>query len=94
MLDSIDGYAFAKERGYALTDDATALGQFRAARRETLALLAGLREEQLRRPAVFEGSSLTVRGLVHHLCKHDFLHLAGLQWLLAKVDEARAGDKG
>jgi hypothetical protein len=29
--------------------------------------------------------AVTVRGLVHNLCSHDQQHLAGLQWLLARI---------
>jgi hypothetical protein len=32
-----------------------------------------------------------LRALVHYLCSHDQQHLAGLQWLLGKVDAARVG---
>jgi hypothetical protein len=39
----------------------------------------------------FDGcGSLTVRGLVHYLCRHDRRHLAGMQWLLGKIDAARS----
>jgi hypothetical protein len=27
---------------------------------------------------------------VHYLCSHDQQHLAGLQWLLGKIEAARA----
>jgi hypothetical protein len=27
---------------------------------------------------------------VHYLCSHDQQHLSGLQWLLGKIDVARA----
>jgi hypothetical protein len=30
-----------------------------------------------------------VRGLMHYLCSHDQQHLAGLQWLLGKIEAAR-----
>jgi hypothetical protein len=33
---------------------------------------------------------VTLRALVHYLCSHDQQHLAGLQWLLGKLDAARA----
>jgi DinB superfamily len=84
-LDSIEGYELAQARNYSRTKDSDALASFRAAREETLLLISALRDGELGRPAVFEGNAVTVRGLVHHLCKHDYLHLAGLQWLLAKL---------
>jgi len=42
---------------------------------------------ELERRAVFEGYGwVTVRGLIHYLCSHDQQHLAGLQWLLGKME--------
>lgn len=44
---------------------------------------------QFERTGEFDGyGSLTVRGLVHDLCRHDRQHLAGMQWLLGKIDAA------
>jgi hypothetical protein len=64
---------------------------FRAARAATLALLRGLDDRDLARRADFEGyGPVSLRSLVHYLCSHDQQHLAGLQWLLGKVDAARA----
>jgi hypothetical protein len=41
---------------------------------------------KLTRPAFFEGYRRTsLRGLIHFLCSHDQQHLAGLQWLLGKL---------
>lgn len=90
-LESMDGYALARERAYGAADERDVLNRFRNARFETVRLIGGLSEEQLGRRAIFEGSALTVRGLVHYLCRHDYLHLAGLQWLLAKIDGAQRG---
>lgn len=65
------------------------LAAIREARRETLDLVSRLTPEQLSRTGEFEGyGSLTVRGLVHYLCSHDQQHLAGMQWLLGKIDAA------
>ncbi len=58
---------------------------FAQARHETLRLIAKLSPRELSRPAQFEGNAVTVRGLVHNLCSHDQQHLAGLQWLLARI---------
>ena len=53
------------------------------------ARVSRLTPEQLSRTGEFEGyGSLTVRGLVHYLCSHDQQHLAGMQWLLGKIDAA------
>ena len=88
QLPSIDSEAVAKERGYSRSDPAQVFAEFRAARLRTLALLR-VDETQLKRRAVFEGyGPVSLRGLVHFLCSHDQQHLAGLQWLLGKIDAA------
>jgi len=90
LLVSLDGDALAIERDYAGADADAALAAFRGARVRTLELLAGLDDTQLARTAEFEGyGTLTLRSLVHYLCSHDQQHLAGLQWLLGKIDAHR-----
>ena len=91
LLPSIDSESLARERDYGRSDVQRAFAEFRAARVGTVSLLAGLDETQLARPAEFEGyGRVTLRGLVHYLCSHDQQHLAGLQWLLGKIDAARS----
>jgi len=91
LLPSIDSETLARERDYGRSDVQRAFAEFRTARVGTVSLLAGLDESQLARPAEFEGYGLvTLRGLVHYLCSHDQQHLAGLQWLLGKIDAARS----
>lgn len=91
VLVSIDTDALARERGYGNADAQAVLAAFRAARAQTVEIIAGLTPAQLERTAVFEGyGPLTVRSLVHYLCSHDQQHLAGLQWLLGKIDATRA----
>jgi len=86
-LASVDTDALVHERGYGTSDAAQALLDFRAARARTVALLSGLTPDQFDRTALFEGyGPVTLRGLVHYLCSHDQQHLAGLQWLLGKID--------
>lgn len=86
-LASIDTATIAEERAYATSDPFKALAAFREARARTLTLLNGLTPIQFQRPAVFEGyGAVTLRGLVHYLCSHDQQHLAGLQWLLGKIE--------
>jgi hypothetical protein len=93
LLESLDGYVLEKERDYAHADANEALAAFRAARVKTMAILAGITPQQLDRRAEFEGyGALTLRSLVHYLCSHDQQHLAGLQWLMGKIDAARAAD--
>ena len=90
-LASIDSEALAQQRDYGHADARRMFAEFREARARTLALLRGLDDAQLQRPAVFEGyGRVTLRGLVHYLCSHDQQHLSGLQWLLGKIDASRA----
>jgi DinB superfamily len=84
-LESIDGYLFARDRDYASANAADALAAFRAERARTIEMISGFDAAQLARPAMFEGASVTVRGLIHLLCSHDQQHLAGLQWLLCRI---------
>jgi hypothetical protein len=89
-LASIDTEALAKERSYGTSDAEAALAAFREARAKTVALITRLRPEQLDRTALFEGyGPLSLRSLVHYLCSHDQQHLAGLQWLLGKIEASR-----
>ena len=85
LLESVDGEKLAKDRNYAAADSAEVFSEFARARRETLALIAQLSPQELSRAAEFEGNAVTVRGLAHNLCSHDQQHLAGLQWLLARL---------
>jgi hypothetical protein len=86
-LPSIDGFALAKEREYAKADAGDVFLTFRAARQRTIDRIAELNPAQLERRALFEDYGLvTVRGLIHYLCSHDQQHLAGLQWLLGKME--------
>jgi len=86
-LPSLDTYQLAKDRNYGGANATEALAAFRTARRQTLDTIASLGASQLERRAVFEGYGwVTVRGLIHYLCSHDQQHLAGLQWLLGKME--------
>jgi hypothetical protein len=89
-LVSIDTEALAKERAYGASSAEAAFTAFREARAKTVALIASLTPEQLERTAVFDGyGPLTMRSLIHYLCSHDQQHLAGLQWLLGKIEASR-----
>lgn len=75
--------------------NAITLAAFRETRRQTVALIAGLAPEQFDRTAVFEGyGPLWLRSLVHYFCSHDQQHLAGLQWLLGKLEASRVPAQG
>ncbi len=94
-LMSLDTEALAKERAYGNSNATAVLAAFRDARLQTVALLGSLTTEQFDRTAVFDGyGSLSVRSLTHYLCSHDQQHLAGLQWLLGKVEASRAMPQG
>jgi hypothetical protein len=88
VLPDLPGELLAAERNYTAADPAQVLAAFSQARASTVRLLSGLNDQQWGRVAVFEGSPTTLRGLVHSLCSHDHQHLAGLQWLLAKMQAA------
>ena len=87
MLPALDGEGLARERRYSSSNAAEVLASFRLARAKTLALLSTLDPQQCARTAKFEGyGPVTLASLVHYLCSHDQQHLAGLQWLLGKIE--------
>jgi hypothetical protein len=88
-LPNLDGEALARERDYANADAVTVFASFRRARAKTLDLISGLTRQQRTRPAEFDGVPVTADALIHLLCSHDQQHLAGLQWLLARIHAAR-----
>ena len=90
-LENIDGETLAVERAYATAEPVRVFAAFRAARAKMLETVASLTAEQFERTAVFDGAPISVRGLVHMLCSHDQQHLAGLQWLMARIDASRHG---
>jgi hypothetical protein len=93
-LGSIDTDALARDRSYGTSNADAALAAFGEARKKTVALIANLTSAQLDRTAVFEGyGPVSLRGLVHYLCSHDQQHLAGLQWLLGKIEASRVQAK-
>jgi hypothetical protein len=91
LLASIDSEPLAISRAYATADVGAVFASFREARRQTLAIIASVTQAQWQRSAEFEGyGPLTLRSLVHYLCSHDQQHLAGLQWLIGKIEASRA----
>jgi hypothetical protein len=88
MLADFPGEPMAQERNYAAQNPDTALREFTLARAANVETMRGFSDADLRRTAIFEGTQTTLAGLVHFLCGHDCLHLAGLQWLLAKSEQA------
>ncbi len=85
-LASVDGYALAKERHYERDQLDRALGEFRAARRETIERVRKWSTSDFDRLATFaEYGTLSARGLLQLLSSHDLQHLSGLRWLLARA---------
>ena len=91
FLPDLGSEALAVARNYPAADVAAVLADFREARARTVELLSGLDAAQWTRRAMFEDyGPVTVRSLAHYLCSHDQQHLAGLQWLLGRIEAARA----
>ncbi len=83
VLESVDGYALVKARGYDYAELGQALDAFEAAREKTMTILDGVNAPELARRGKFEGyGPVTLLGLIHFLCSHDQQHVAGIQWLL------------
>lgn len=91
VLPDLPGELMAAQRRYVNYDAATVLSSLASARVETIETIRSFTPKELDRVGVFEGARTTLAGLVHFLCSHDQQHLAGLQWLLAKLQQARAG---
>ena len=93
FLPDLGSEALARERNYAAQDANAVLSTFDGARAQTVAMLANLDSAQFTRTAVFEDyGPVTLRSLVHYLCSHDQQHLAGLQWLLGKIEGRTVAD--
>ena len=90
FLPDLGSEALAVARDYARADADDVLASFREARARTVDMIVAMDVEQLARRAVFEDyGPVTVRSLVHYLCSHDQQHLAGMQWLLGKIEAVR-----
>jgi len=93
VLANLDGYLLSQERHYKDAIPSEVFAAIRSSRAETLQILSDLTAEQCKRTAIFEGyGRLTILSLAHNLCSHDQQHLAGLQWLLGKVNAASLQD--
>jgi hypothetical protein len=87
VLPDLEGESMARERNYAGADPVAVLQEFAAARMETVDTIRGFSPFELQRRAIFEGRPTTLAGLVHFLCSHDYQHLSGLHWLLARMEQ-------
>lgn len=86
-LADLPGESMARERDYAGADSGAVLREFAAARKGTVETIRDFSPGELSRSAIFEGKRTTLAGLVHFLSSHDYQHLAGLQWLLGKIEQ-------
>ena len=73
-LASFDGAAVARSRDYLAEDAHRAAREFAAARRELVALLAPLGDEELAREATFEGRRVCLADVVAMIVEHDRGH--------------------
>jgi hypothetical protein len=88
-LPALDTDGLARDRAYSTQDAAKVLADFRNARFKTLEMIAVLSPPHLARKAEFEDyGDTTLKGLIHYLCSHDQQHLAGLQWIMGKIQTA------
>lgn len=86
-LVSLDGYQLAQDNGYPRQDPATQLARFRAARLQTVDWLGNLSPSDWQRRAHYGNyGEVTLDGLVRLLVSHDHQHLAGMQWLLMRLN--------
>jgi hypothetical protein len=89
-LASIDGHHLALMRKYLAQSPAKVMGEFRAARERTIALLVENWEQRNRQGTFADFGKVTFEGLAHVLRSHDLQHLAGMHWLHAKLRAAQA----
>lgn len=91
-LVSLDGEQMASDRSYATADSAAALDAFRSARAGTVQMLSQMSEDELFRPgSLVDFGPVSVVGLAHHLCGHDHLHFAAIQWLRGQMSTTTVG---
>ena len=86
-LASLDGYQLARDNQYPLQDTAVQLDRFRTARLQTVDWLKALPSSAWARRGRYGGyGEVTLDGLVRLLVSHDHQHLAGMQWLLMRLN--------
>ncbi len=86
-LASLDGYQLALDHDYPRQDTAAQLDRFRTARLQTVEWLKTVPSDAWQRRARYGGyGEVTLDGLVRLLVSHDHQHLAGMQWLLMRLN--------
>jgi hypothetical protein len=86
-LDSFDGTAVAAARNYREQDARTAAQEFGAARRELVGMLAPLTEEDLARPATFEGKPVSFGDVIAMMVEHDRGHREEIERLIERMED-------
>ena len=90
-LPDFDGARAAAENNYHSQEPDLALQTFRTARRENVAKLRSLTEEQLKREGTLEGvGKITLRRLAEMMREHDQGHLEDLRFLRQRLESARS----
>lgn len=76
----------ARDRNYIAQDARAAARDFAAARRELVALFAGLGEADLRREAMFEGRRISMLDLIAMVAGHDRGHREEIETLAEALE--------
>ena len=86
-LVPFDGDAVASARDYRSQDARAAARDFAAARREVVALLAPLTEDDLRREGTFGGKRVCFADVVAMMVEHDRGHREEIERLMDSLEE-------
>lgn len=86
-LASLDGYQLAQDHDYPRQDPVVQLDRFRTARLQTVEWLKTVPSGAWQQRARYGNyGEVTLDGLVRLLVSHDHQHLAGMQWLLMRLN--------
>jgi hypothetical protein len=86
-LDGFDGQAVARARDYASQDAHAAAQDFAVARRELLAVVGALTQDDLGREATFDGRRITLAELVGMIDAHDTEHREEIERILDDIED-------
>jgi DinB superfamily len=78
-LPSFDEIRYVAAAGFETRSLVSLLGEYRAVRQATLALLGGLPAEAWRRRGVVSDYTTSVRGLAFHIAGHELRHIRSLR---------------
>ena len=92
-LADFDGARAAAENNYHSQQAERALQTFQRARRENVAKLRNLTEEQLKREGTLEGvGKITLRRLAEMMHEHDEGHIEDVRVLRQRLESLRSGE--